>query len=194
MAARPPYVFISYRHEPNTTGIAAQFAQQLRMYQKGLGLAGVFMDKDKLVAGSVWRAEVEAALAQATHFVVMLSNGYWLSDECHKELATAVGRYRDGGADDMRLLFVQVQTIAPDLLVFDQDAADANVAFVNRELGKAVPGKAVPQLEKVGDLQFLGPFDAYARLVRLPPESDPLLGDALHQLVMRLKDTLPAKS
>lgn len=189
MAARPPYVFMSYKHEPNTTGLTEQFYQQLRMYQKGLGLGGVFMDKDKLAAGSVWRSEVQAALDQTTHFVVMLSNRYWLSDECHKELAYAVGRYQQGGADAMRLLFVQTQEIEPDLLLFDPDAADPNVAFVNREFSKAVT-----KLEKVGDLQFLGPFDEFARLIRLPPENDPLLGDAIHQLVMRLKATLPAKN
>jgi hypothetical protein len=188
MASKAAYVFMSYKHEPNTTGVTAQFYQQLQMYQKGLGLAGVFMDKDKLKAGGVWRAEVQAALDQTTHFVVMLSNGYWLSDECHKELAYAVARYQQGGAEAMRLLFVQVQKIAPELLLFDQSAADPNVAFVNQEFGKVAA-----KLEKVSDLQFLGPFDDFARLVRLPPENDPLLGDALYQLVMRLKDTLAPK-
>ncbi len=186
MATRAPYVFMSYKHEPNTTGVTEQFYNQLRMYQKGLGLAGVFMDKDKLAAGGVWRAEVQAALEQTTHFVVMLTNGYWLSDECHKELAYAVARYQQGGVEDMRLLFVQAQKIEADLLLFDQGAADPNVAFVNKEFGKA-------KLEKVSDLQFLGPFDAFARLVRLPSEQDPLLGDALHQLVLRLKPTLQPK-
>ena len=189
MDAKAPYVFISYKHEPNTTGISEQFYNQLRMYQKGLGLAGVFMDKDKLAAGSVWRAEVQAALDQTTHFVVMLTNGYWLSDECHKELAYAVARYQHGGPEEMRLLFVQAQKIEPDLLVFNQHATDPNVAFANREFGKVAN-----KLEKVSDLQFLGPFDEYARLIRLPPEQDPLLGDAIHQLVLRLKQTLPAKA
>jgi hypothetical protein len=179
---------MSYKHEPNTTGVTERFYQQLRMYQKGLGLAGVFMDKDDLKAGDPWRAEIETALQQTTHFVIMLTDSYWLSDECHKELAYAVKRYQQGGTEAMRLLFVQVQKIAPDLLLFDQEAADANVAFLNKELSKVYP-----KLETVGDLQFLGPFDDFARLVRLPPEQDPLLGDALHQLVMRLKETLPGK-
>ncbi len=188
MASKAPYVFMSYKHEPNTTGVTEQFYKQLRMYQKGFGLAGVFMDKDKLKAGSEWSAEVMAALAQTTHFVVMLTNGYWLSDECHKELAYAVDRYKHGGSEAMRLLFVQVQKIAPELLAFDQDVADANVAFMNKALSKVAP-----KLETVGDLQFLGPFNDYAQLVRLPSEEDPLLGDAIYQLVMRLKETLPGK-
>ncbi|HMW16523.1 MAG TPA: toll/interleukin-1 receptor domain-containing protein [Accumulibacter sp.] len=188
MPSRPPYVFISYRHEPNTTSIATQFYDQLRMYRQGFGLDGVFLDKDKLAAGNVWRAEVEAALEKTTHFVAMLTNGYWLSDECHKELAFAVNRYRAGGPAAMRLLFVQVQKIAPELLAFDQPAADANAAFVNEQLGQAFP-----TLKTVGDLQFLGPFDDHARLIRLPAENDPLLSDALFQLMMRLKATLPAK-
>ncbi len=188
MPNRPPYVFISYRHEPNTTGVATQFYDQLRMYRQGFGLDGIFMDKDKLTAGELWRDEVQAALERTTHFVAMLTNGYWLSDECHKELAFAVERYRAGGTAALRLLFVQVQQIAPELLAFEQPATDVNAAFVNEQLGKAYP-----QLKTVGDLQFLGPFDAYARLVRLPPENDPLLGDALFQLMMRLKATLPAK-
>ncbi len=144
MASRPPYVFMSYKHEPNTTGVTERFYQQLRMYQKGLGLAGVFMDKGDLKAGDPWRAEIETALQQTTHFVIMLTDCYWLSDECHKELAYAVKRYQQGGTEAMRLLFVQVQKIAPDLLLFDQEAADANVAFLNKELSKVYPKLETP--------------------------------------------------
>lgn len=187
MARKAPYVFISYKHEKYTTRVTKMFFDKLLNYQTGLGLSGVFMDKGRVKAGDPWREDIRAALEQTTHFVVMLTDAYWQSDECRRELAYALDRYHSGGSDQMRLLFVQVQQIAPDLLVFKQDDPDAKVGLVRVKKGLS---KIVPDLQTVGDLQFLGPFDKCSRLVRLPTE-DPLRDDALFQLVQRLKETLP---
>jgi len=68
----------------------------LKRCQKCPGLVEVFRDKRKIEAGSAWRADVDAALAQATHAVALLSRGYGLSDECREELACAVDQRSSG--------------------------------------------------------------------------------------------------
>ena len=58
--------------------------------------------------------------------------------------------------------------------------------FVMVGLLTALGGDPDPRVQRIGDVQFLGPFDAYGRLVRLEWDKPPFLSDQLAQLVQRL--------
>lgn len=171
-------VFISYKHGAMTP-VAQKFHNKLRISGPAMGLASSFLDASALKAGTPWRAEVEKALAEATRFVAFLEDDYWLSDECQIELRHAVDRWQKG--EEMRLLFVKAGEIAPEWLVLD----DAPAA------GGTPADETKRQLKRVGDLQFLGPFDtARGQLVTLLPMTDPGLDAQLFQLMQRLHATL----
>jgi hypothetical protein len=172
-------VFLSYKHGPMTP-VVEKFYRKLKVNGPGIGLAGTFMDAKAIHVGAFWRAEVEQALEQTTHFVAFLDDDYWLSDECQKELQAAVDRFV--AADGIVLLFVKAGEIAPELLKLQASAAGA-AAQPQTESRR--------QLQRVGDLQFLGPFNAYAQLLTLaPPDKPQLLDEQLFQLFTRLHDRI----
>lgn len=174
-------IFISYKHGDQSTLIAKSFYDHLDAVSDALDMDIYMDDKDNL-GGDVWSEKVNDALTRCTHFIVLLNTAYWLSKECRRELRVALQRFEHGKVP--RLLFVKSEEIRPDLFTFNKD----------RQSGELTSDD--PQLHRVGDLHFLGPFDDNTRLVRLDWDNKGRLSDQFAQLLNRLERTLnpPAKS
>lgn len=173
-----PLVFISYKHADPSSMVATKLRDKLEVVSDGLGFR-VFLDDEDLRAGDTWEQELQTALGEMSHFIALLSDDYWLSRECRKELAQAINRFEDGRRT--RLLFVMVEEMRPDLLTLSRDRSSGRLASDD------------PQIQRIGDIHFLGPFDANKRLVRLEWENPARLRDQLKQLVDRFERTLSKK-
>ena len=84
-------VFISYKHSDRWTPIARRFHLRLEVLAPALGVT-IFRD-EAIDPGELWRKEVQQALAKTTHFVVLLCDEYWVSEECQRELRHALERF-----------------------------------------------------------------------------------------------------
>ena len=168
-------IFLSYKHGDPSTRIARTVCDHLEAYGDALGVS-VFMDDRQLVAADEWRRRVDKELASMTHFLALLDTAYWLSGECRRELNWAHQRYVASGSP--KLLFVQAQTIRPDLMVLGTN-------------GQPVPRTKSARIPRVADFHFLGPFDASVRLQRLMWEEPGKLMDQVANLIGRLEATLP---
>lgn len=173
-----PYLFISYKHGDPSTRIARFVYDYFLAVSDGLGF-DIFMDDKSIVGGDQWTAEVEQALARTTHFLALLDTAYWLSPECRRELRYALNGWET--RESPRLLFVKAAEIRPDLFTFNKD----------RQTGELTSDD--PQVKKVGDLHFLGPFDGNTQLVRLQWEDPAKLGDQVAQLLARFEQALKRK-
>mgnify|MGYP001167412264 CR=1 FL=1 len=174
-----PLVFISYKHENPSTKIARKLRKSLAVYSEALGI-DVFLDDEDLRASDSWAAEVNSALGNMSHFIALLTDDYWLSAECRRELNAAINRYEDG--KKTKLLFVLVEDMRPELLSLNAD----------RKAGRLLSDD--PQITKIGDIHFLGPYNDAKQLVRLHWDNEALLGDQLSQLIKHFIRTLPARN
>ena len=170
------HIFISYKHGDPSTRIAKHLYDHLDAVSDALDFSLYMDDKDNL-GGDLWSENIQAALDETTHFIALLDTAYWLSKECRRELRYVLNRYETTGSP--RLLFVKAQEIRPDLFRFDKD----------RKTGELVSDD--PQISKVGDLHFLGPYDKNVQLVRLAWEDPAMLSDQVAQLLDRLERVLP---
>ncbi len=170
-------VFISYNRGVPGTQVSRAFHNRLRSVAAALELES-FLDQDLRVnpGGAAWRSKIDEALARTSHFVAILTTDYWLSENCRRELDQAVGRYLRDGAP--LLLFVMAETISPELFRFNDSQSSGDFTDDNATL------------RATGDLNFLGPFDEYGRLVRLAYQDDSALSDQLAQLIDRLRAVL----
>lgn len=169
------HFFISYKHGDPSTKIAKSFHDYLDAVSDALDFDIYMDDKDNL-AGDVWSDKVDQSLQHCTHFVALLNTAYWLSKECRRELRVALERFEHGAVP--RLLFIMAEEIRPDLFSFNKDRHTGELTSVD------------PQVGKVGDLHFLGPFNANTQLVRLDWENPGKLSDQFAQLLNRLEKTL----
>ncbi|NPT56730.1 toll/interleukin-1 receptor domain-containing protein [Paraburkholderia elongata] len=172
-----PFVFLSYKHGDPWTRIAKRFHTRLRAVSKGMGFQ-LFMDDKVIKGGDLWSDEVEHSLEKSTHFIAMLCDEYWESEQCQRELLHAVKRYEASKVP--RLLFVLVEMMRPEYLTFDEARQSGTLSGKNKKL------------EKVSDVHFLGPFDDKLRLERLEWNDASRLSDQLAQLVDRIEITLKA--
>lgn len=174
-----PVVFISYKHSGYSTQVARKLCDALEVVSDALGIR-VFLD-DEINPSEEWKEKVNAAMGEMTHFIALLTNEYLLkrSTECRRELLTAVQRYEDGGKT--KLLFVLVDDISPGLISLSAD----------RKAGKLVSDE--PRVEKLGDINFLGPYNDAKQLVRLEWENDGRLSDQIKQLIDQFQRTLPKR-
>lgn len=170
-AAAVPGIFISYRHAPPTTGIARELYTALVPPAEVWG-AELFMDEQDIEPAELFDEVIIGALDRCTDFVVLLSNGYWSSAYCRKELLRVLGRFERERS--VRLHFVMVDKLDPAHFSFAKDRAAGRIVSDD------------PQVQRIGDVQFLGPFDAYGRLVRLAWDQPAGLSDHIGQLVQRL--------
>jgi hypothetical protein len=167
-----PTIFLSYRHAPPTTDIASKLFVALVPAAEAWD-ADVFMDDHDIEPADLFDQKILAALDRTTHFVVLLTNSYWSSEYCRKELARAVERFEKGRK--ALLLFVKVEELDPKYFTFAKDRVSGRINSDN------------PLIENVGNVQFLGPFNEARQLVRLQWENEARLGDQLAQLVKRLE-------
>jgi hypothetical protein len=166
-----PCIFISYKHAPPTTPIARDLYTALVPASEAWG-AELFMDEQAIEPAGLFDPVIVAALDRCTDCIVLLSNAYWASAYCRKELLRVLGRFETDRS--ARLHFVMVEKLDPNHFTFAKDRAAGRIVSDD------------PVVQKIGDVQFLGPFDDYGRLVRLQWDQPALLGDQIAQLVERL--------
>jgi len=170
-----PTIFISYRHEEPTTTIARKIRIALQPSTENWG-ADLFMDEQGVEPGDLVDDTILGALDRTTHFIVLLTNSYWGSAYCRKELSRAVERFEQDRS--VRVLFVKVEELDPAHFTFAKDRAAGRI------------NSRDPVIQRIGDVNFLGPFDEYGRLVRLDWEHPGELGDQIGQLRKRLGDVI----
>lgn len=166
-----PLVFISYKHNDPWARLAKRFHLRLAPMAGALGYS-VFLDKEDIKGGDVWRKEIQDKLTETTHFVAFLCDEYWQSTECRKELDFALSGFRKSRTP--KLLFVLAERMKPEYLIFDESERAGEV------------------VKAVGDLQFLGPFDDQHRLVRLEWNDAARLSDQMAELADGFIATLPS--
>lgn len=176
----PRCLFLSYHRTPETTPAMERLYRRAKVQLGGAGLVP-FFDKASIDAGDAWMPAIDDALARSAFFLALVSVDYWLSEQCRRELDIALDRYQRTQAP--RLLFVLADRLDPSDLALDADAAAAHL--------QADPNAAPPlnKVKSLGQFNFLGPYDAAGRLVRLAFESPRLMDDqfaALIQQVQRL--------
>jgi hypothetical protein len=170
--AASPTVFISYRHDSPAFDIASKLYIALVPAAEFWG-ADVFMDEHDIEPADLFDRTILDALDRTTHFIVLLTNSYWSSSYCRKELARVVERFERDGS--VRLLFIKVEELDPNHFTFTKD----------RTAGRIRSGH--PIVDRIGDVQFLGPFDDRLQLVRLAWDRPAMLGDQVAQLISRLE-------
>lgn len=166
-----PGVFLSYKHAPPTTGAARELYTALVPACEAWG-AELFMDEQDIEPADLFDAVIVDALDRCSDFVVLLSNSYWSSAYCRKELLRVLARFESDRS--VRLHFVKVDELDPNHFSFAKD----------RAAGRIISSE--PAVQRIGDVQFLGPFDEFGRLVRLKWDQPGPLSDQIGQLVQRL--------
>lgn len=174
-----PRVFISYKHSGYSTVVARKLRDALEVVSDALEIR-VFLD-DEINPSDEWKATVDVALGEMTHFIALLTNEYLLkrSTECRRELLAAVQRYEDGRRT--KLLFVLVDDINPGLISLSGD----------RKAGRLLSDD--PRVENLGKINFLGPYNRAKQLVRLEWENEAKLQDQIRQLIDNFQRTLPKR-
>lgn len=169
------HIFISYKRGEPTTRIAEMLYKRIKVnLSAAYGFADPFFDKRSIEAGDDWSQEIDRALAEATHFIALLSDDYWLSEQCQRELLEAVNRYEQSGVP--RLLFVLTEKMNPNALIISQDSKTARL------------NTPFPKVQNLGQINFLGPYDQTGRLSQLKCNDDASLKDQLFDLVQDIKN------
>lgn len=172
------FVFLSYKRSPKTTPVAERLFERCDAQLSGRGFE-TFFDRQYIEAGVDWLKSIEGCLAKTTHFLALISIDYWRSDECRREFGIALDRYETTGSP--RLLLVLADKLEPNDLPMDKLRVKAEL----QADPEAAP--SIARIAKLGQINFLGPYDAAGRLVRLKYESEFLLDDQLAQLVEDIK-------
>lgn len=172
------HLFLSYKRGAVTTPVVERLYNRIRVQIGGAGVKA-FFDKRSIDAGDAWEPAIDDALARSTHFLAFISVDYWLSAQCQRELNAAVARYEAGGWP--RLLFVLADQLDPADLAIEPAAA------AQRLEADAQAGAPIKRVRSVGQINFLGPYDAGGRLVRLAFENPQALDDQLAAMVQSLR-------
>lgn len=167
-------IFLSYKRGDPTTHIAEILFVKIKVnLGSSHGFTDPFFDKRSIEAGDIWREEIDQALAETTHFIALLSDDYWISEQCQRELKIAVNRFEQAGLP--KLLFVLTEKMDPNALSISKDnkTADLKTPF--------------PKVEHLGQINFLGPYDRAGRLCQLKCNEETALKDQLFDLVQDIK-------
>lgn len=167
------HIFISYNRAEPTTQVAKQLFRRIKVNTRASDFAEPFFDISSVPFGDFWKQEIDQALAQTTHFIALLSDGYWLSDNCQYELQEAVRLYEQHGTP--RLLFVLTEKMDPNALEIEPNSRSATL------------NTRFPKVERLGQINFLGPYDRAGRLSRLDCDNQARLSDQLFDLVQNIK-------
>jgi len=117
-------VFLSYKHAPPTTGATRELYTALVPACEAWG-AELFMDEQGIEPSDLFDAVIVDALNRCSDFVVLLSNSYWSSAYCRKELLHVLARFeRDRSA---RLHFIKVDELDPSYFSFAKDRAAGRI-------------------------------------------------------------------
>lgn len=168
-------LFLSYNRGPATTPAMERLDKRVRVQLKVHGVEP-FFDQRSIAPGESWSDEVKHALAGATEFLAFVSIDYCLSEQCQRELETAVARYERERRP--RLLFVLADALDPGDIEVDSARAVERLAL------QAPPAR---RLQRLGDINFLGPYNAAGRLVPLALHDPDELERQLAALVAAIK-------
>lgn len=171
-AVSKPTIFISYKHADPWARVAQKLYEALSPAAETWD-ADVFMDQHDIEPADLFDKVIVDALDRTTHFVALLSNSYWASPYCRKEISRVIERFEKNRST--RPLFVKAEEFDVEHFSFDKD----------RALGRIKTRD--PLVRKVGDLQFLGPFNGARQLERLAWEHEAKLSDQIAQLINRLQ-------
>lgn len=141
-------VFVSYKHDEPWSRMAQELDLKLRNMAPTYGYE-VFFDR-RMESGVLWSDAIDEALDVTTHFIVLLSDPYWASKECQRELQCMVRRYESAKRDGKpppHLLFV---------LAGDVDAASLTLDAARKS---GTLSSEDPQINRLSDVNFLGPYD-----------------------------------
>jgi hypothetical protein len=176
----PPLVFISYKHSDYSTKVARKLRNALEVVSDALGFR-IFLDDEDLHASDDWQESIDNAMAHMTHFIALLTNDYLLkkSTECRRELLEALNRFEDG--KKTQLLLVLVDDIQPNLISLSED----------RKAGRLKSDH--PQVENLGQINFLGPYNPAKQLVPLEWDNEAKLQAQIKQLIDQFQSTLPKR-
>jgi hypothetical protein len=168
-------IFLSYKRGEPTTEIAELLFKRIQVNLEGdtYGFSETFFDQHSIDAGADWNEEIDQALAETTHFVALLSDDYWLSKQCQRELQDAVALYEQKGSP--KLLFVLTEKMDPNAL---------SIATNSKTAALKTP---FPKVKNVGQINFLGPYDQAGRLVKLKCNDITALKDQLFDLTQDIK-------
>jgi hypothetical protein len=168
------HVFLSYKRADLTSPVAEMFYKKLKV-NLGAAFGPTFFDKKSIDAGELWNPAIDAALDRCTHFIALLSDDYWDSEQCQRELQGAANRFAKKGRP--RLLFVLTEKMNPKALVLAGDEKSAQL------------GTPFPQVRNLAQVNFLGPYDNAGRLVRLKIGASERveLSDQLYDLTMAVQ-------
>jgi hypothetical protein len=170
-----PTVFISYHHGDPSTDIANTVYIALSAVAPGMGFE-IFMDRQAVEPADLFDKVILDGLNRTTHFLALIDNDYWASAYCRKELAHAVTRYERG--EPVRVLFVMAGPIKPEYMTLEPDRAAGRIP-------------SDPLIHRIGDLQFLGPFDKGRHLERLKYEDRAALRDQIKDLIDEIERVMP---
>lgn len=176
-----PLVFISYtRKEPFNDQAHALF-KKIRVAAPKLGI-DVFIDS-VMISGGELRKSLTVALDDTTHFIAMLCDDYWESQECKRELHHVLRRYeaaRRAASPAPSILFVKAGETDPRDLTFEGARSGGELSTDDARIISAA------------DLIFLGPYGdgGRGRLQVLKWHDSQERDDQLGQLRDRLKETL----
>lgn len=167
------YIFISHKRDEVTTPVAELLYKRIKVNLTAHGFAEPFFDMQSIEKGDIWDDKISHALAQTTHFIGLLSDDYWLSEHCQRELQEVIRRYEQTGSP--RLLFVLTERM---------DLRALELASNSRSAKAKTP---FPTVENLGQINFLGPYDKAGRLVALNCTDKTILGDQLFDLLLDIK-------
>jgi hypothetical protein len=185
-------VFISYNSNDTT------WAESLYndLLSKGLR---VFLDRERITAGSIWNNELSKSLDKSRHLVVLWSNAAKESNWVQSELATFNVRIGTGGeqpAQNRRIIFVLLEgdnSAYPDIQKImglkQAGVYNAGANAVSNALWRDVVNRVEEAVndndtrERVG-LAILA--TTRARLDQLDPTQPPALGAPLHDLLQEI--------
>lgn len=172
-------LFLSYKRGPAVTPAAKRLDDRLCVQASD---TEVFFDQTSIDAGDEWAPAIDDFMARATHFLAFISIDYWLSAQCRRELDLALARYeacpKPPPPRVPRLLFVLADKLDPNDLALDVATARAKVM--------GMPD-AADRVHRIGQINFLGPYDAAGRLVRLKWEDRFRRDDQIAALVKSIK-------
>lgn len=162
-------IYISYKRAGDTAHIAEMLDKKIRVNLTTAGFKS-WCDQRAMEAGNAWCDDMDVALAQASHFIALLSDEYWSSEQCQKELLGAVERCQREGLP--KLLFIPTDKIQPGAL---EISPDGKIGRLNRPF---------PQVNGLEQINLLGPHDEAGHLLPLECASGaPLLAGQLYALV-----------
>jgi hypothetical protein len=113
--------FWSYVHDDDAVegGRIARLARDIvDQYQMLTGetINLLFLDKDDIHWGDLWRKELDSSLASVAFFIPVVTPRYFMSPECRRELQYFIGRTSESGLNDLilPLHYVNVPALADE--------------------------------------------------------------------------------